>query len=97
MTNKEKEWWLSVEDRFNRTYKFRGMPGYELRHVQMCEDILSFFHKEIQNRLHEEGKEELEEIEPLGSVGRYFTKREIERAKELEQEKANSVDSELPK
>lgn len=52
MTNKEKEWWLSVEDRFNRTYKFRGMPGYELRHVQMCEDMLSFFREEIENRLH---------------------------------------------
>ena len=100
--NNELEWWSRVEDRFRAHFPF-AIIDWKLgeendgKATDKMKEILSFFHKEIQEHLHEEGKEELENIEPRGSMGRYLTKREIERAKELEQEKANSVDSELPK
>ena len=52
--NKQKLWWSGVEERFMSWY-------HDHKTVDRSDKtILSFFHKEIQNHLHEEGKEELE-------------------------------------
>lgn len=35
--------WKDIEEEFKNRYLLRGIPGYEMRHVQMCEDMLEFF------------------------------------------------------
>ena len=35
--------WKEIEEEFKKKYFHRGVPGYELRHVQMCEEFLDFF------------------------------------------------------
>jgi len=51
----EREWWSEVEERFKEEFTERGGERYNFfRQMSDGEDILSFFHKEIQERLHED-------------------------------------------
>lgn len=43
MTKNNSKNWKEIEEEFKKKYFHRGVPGYELRHVQMCEEFLDFF------------------------------------------------------
>lgn len=71
--NDQKLWWSEVEERFRAHFPFviidwKLGEGNDGKATDKTKDILSFFHKEIQNRLHEEGKEEFEHCKNCRSL-----------------------------
>ena len=63
MTKNNSKNWLQIEEEFKNRYLLRGIPGYEMRHVQMCEDMLEFFKPYFQEQRHTEAVEELEAVD----------------------------------
>jgi len=52
--NEQTKWWSGVEERFKKKYVVKSNAGTNLLRYTDADKVLSFFHKEIQNRLHEE-------------------------------------------
>ena len=55
--------WKEIEEEFKKKYFHRGVPGYELRHVQMCEEFLDFFKPYFQEKMHDLSISELETVD----------------------------------
>lgn len=63
MTKNNSKNWLEIEEEFKKKYFHRGVPGYELRHVEMCEEFLDFFKPYFQEKMHEISIQDLEGVD----------------------------------